>query len=95
MNRILLFCKDCEQNLEVYCDGHSAMICPNCSGIDSFDDPKCERCKDVEPDKNCDEYCENCYQVLAEEQQEQQFASYWGGETITMKERQREAQKVK
>jgi len=31
-------CKDCSEDVEVYCDGDNAMMCPECLSVDSFDE---------------------------------------------------------
>jgi len=31
-----LICKDCDNEVTVYCDGDNAMICPECRSIDNF-----------------------------------------------------------
>ena len=31
-----LICRDCDEQVEVYCDGDHAMICPECLSIDNF-----------------------------------------------------------
>jgi virulence-associated protein VagC len=31
-----LLCNECDSEVEVYCDGDNAMICPECRSIDCF-----------------------------------------------------------
>lgn len=31
-----LICRDCDEQVEVYCDGDHAMMCPECRSIDNF-----------------------------------------------------------
>jgi hypothetical protein len=33
-----LICKECGEDVEVYCDGDNAMMCPECRSIDCFTD---------------------------------------------------------
>ena len=35
---IWLECKDCSAEVEVYCDGDNAMMCPECRSVDSFEE---------------------------------------------------------
>lgn len=35
---IWLECKDCNEQVEVYCDGDNAMVCPECRSIDNFNE---------------------------------------------------------
>lgn len=35
---IWLRCKDCDEDVEVYCDGDNAMLCPECYSVDNFDE---------------------------------------------------------
>jgi virulence-associated protein VagC len=32
----MLTCNECCEEVEVYCDGDNAMMCPECRSIDSF-----------------------------------------------------------
>ena len=36
MKFIYLECKDCWNVVEVACDGHNAMYCPECHSVDNF-----------------------------------------------------------
>ena len=38
MAYLWLKCDECEEEVEVYCDGDNAMICPECRSIDCFSD---------------------------------------------------------
>ena len=31
-----LICRECCEEVEVYCDGDNAMMCPECMAIDNF-----------------------------------------------------------
>lgn len=31
-----LYCKSCDQEVSVFCDGDNAMICPECRDVDNF-----------------------------------------------------------
>lgn len=31
-----LVCKECDSEVEVYCDGDNAMMCPECRSMDCF-----------------------------------------------------------
>jgi ribosomal protein S27E len=33
-----LKCKECGEDVEVYCDGDNAMMCPECLSIDCFEE---------------------------------------------------------
>jgi len=33
---IFLTCNDCNEEVEVYCDGDGPMMCPECMSIDNF-----------------------------------------------------------
>lgn len=35
---IWLKCKSCNEEVEVYCDGDNAMMCPECRDIDNFEE---------------------------------------------------------
>jgi len=35
---IWLKCLDCSEEVEVYCDGDNAMMCPECRSIDNFEE---------------------------------------------------------
>ena len=32
----ILLCKECSEEVEVYCDGDNAMMCPECQCVDCF-----------------------------------------------------------
>lgn len=38
MSYLFLKCIECEQEVEVYCDGDNAMMCPECRQVDKFED---------------------------------------------------------
>lgn len=38
MSFILLKCKECHEEVEVYCDGDNAMMCPSCRSVDEFEE---------------------------------------------------------
>ena len=95
MGMLFLFCDNCEENMEVYCDGHNAMMCQQCRDIDCFSEPMCETCRVVPLTKEYTEDCEECLINKAESMAEQQFTSFWEGNYISPQERQRKAQTVK
>lgn len=35
---IYLKCLDCSEDIEVYCDGDNAMMCPECRSVDNFEE---------------------------------------------------------
>lgn len=35
---LYLHCKACGEDVEVYCNGDDAMMCPECQTIDEFED---------------------------------------------------------
>lgn len=35
---IYLKCLDCSEEVEIYCDGDNAMMCPECRSIDNFEE---------------------------------------------------------
>lgn len=38
MSYILLRCKECGSENEIYCDGDNAMFCPDCQSVDCFEE---------------------------------------------------------
>lgn len=44
---IPLKCKECEEEVDVFCDGDNAMFCPLCRSVDCFEEiiDECKFCK--------------------------------------------------
>ena len=38
MRYLFLYCKECDNEVEVYCDGDNAMLCPECLSVDCFEE---------------------------------------------------------
>jgi hypothetical protein len=38
MRYLDLICTECGQDVEVYCDGDNAMLCPECLSVDCFEE---------------------------------------------------------
>lgn len=38
MSYILLRCRACGEENEIYCDGDNAMMCPDCRSVDLFEE---------------------------------------------------------
>ena len=47
MKYFYLYCKECDSEVEVGCDGDNAMICPDCRSVDCFKEIEkpCTFCK--------------------------------------------------
>lgn len=37
-------CKDCDEEVEVFCDGDNPMMCPECRSVDNFEEIVDELC---------------------------------------------------
>ena len=49
MAYLWLKCDECEEEVEVYCDGDNAMMCPECRSIDCFShiDDEANPCNEI------------------------------------------------